>query len=101
MNVRVNIVAERKGEIKKFLDRFYEKDMKVDNDVSEWMYTYYRPLDVIDLISVLIDNPGKYCLTPWISIDSDFFVKVTDENINMLIKYLLLKNENELYTKFI
>lgn len=89
MPVTVNLVSEKQGEIKKFLERFYQKEVNIDDDVGQWIYIYHKPLDAIDLISAVIDNNEDYRLNMSVQIEKGDTWKVTAENYNMIIKGLL------------
>lgn len=90
MPVTVSLVSERQGEIKKFLERFYQSEVNIDEDVGQWIYIYHKPLDAIDLISAVIDNNDDYKLDISVQVEKGDTWKVTAENHNIIIKGLLL-----------
>jgi len=63
MYVTVNLLSKKPGEIKNFLESYYQKKLDMDNDVGHWIYVYYKPLQAIDLISTVIDNSDKHKMT--------------------------------------
>lgn len=83
----VNLYSETSGEIKKFLDLFYSRNMELSNDLF-WEISYDNPIDMIELISCFIDNKDKFKVNIWISIDNGVFINVTDNNLNSIIKYI-------------
>lgn len=94
----VKLYSNKSGEIYNFLNSFLntKKDTHSKNSVSsdmyldclEWKCTYYNPIDIADIIGVFIDNSYKYKINMWISLDKDFFLKITENNANSIIKYL-------------
>jgi len=69
MYVTVNLLSKKPGEIKNFLESYYQKKLDMDNDVGHWIYVYYKPLQAIDLISTVIDNSDKHKMTLLIQVD--------------------------------
>ncbi len=89
MAVLVNLWSRRMGEIKRFLEKYYEKDINMDEEVEQWIYIYSKPLDAIDIISAVIDNNDKYQINVCIQVDKGDIHPVTYENHNDIIKGLL------------
>ncbi len=50
--------------------------------------SFDNPIELVDLISVVIDNTDKYPISAWINLDEDIYIKITNSNINEIIKYL-------------
>ncbi len=86
MAITVNLWSDKAGEIKRFLEKYYEKDIKMDDDVEQLIYVYEKPLEAVDLISVVMDNKDKYRLSLCIQVDSHDIHPVTAENHNDIIK---------------
>ena len=89
MAVLVNLWSKQSGEIKRFLEKYYEKEIKMDNEVEQWVYIYSRPLDSIDIISALMDNFDKYKIFLFIQIDKGEIHPLTLENYNDVIKGII------------
>lgn len=83
----VNFYSEINGEIKKFLESYYSKNLILDNNLF-YKQEFENPIDMIDIISCFIDNSEKFKINLWISFDEDVYICVTTNNINKLIKYL-------------
>ncbi len=83
----VALYSEKTGEIKKFLEAFYSKNFNLDNNLY-WENKYQNPIDMIDLISVFIDNKEKFKINLWLSLDENIYICVTEKNLDKLIKYL-------------
>ena len=87
MLASVNLFSTKENEINKFLDSFYQK--KVDtNYLLSWSKEYNNPIDIIDIMSALIDNNETYDISMWISLDEGFFINVTEENADKIIRYI-------------
>lgn len=95
MSVLVNLWSRKTGEIKNFLERYYQKDIKMDEDVGQWIYIYNKPLDAIDIICTLMDNQEKFQISLCIQVDKGDVHAVTPENYNDIIKglYILFYEE--------
>ncbi|TYQ12935.1 UNVERIFIED_CONTAM: hypothetical protein Cloal_3976 [Acetivibrio alkalicellulosi] len=89
MYVTVNLSSKKTGEIKNFLERFYQKDINMDEDVEQWIYVYRKPLEAIDMISTVIDNNDKHKISVCVQVDRCDVHPVTYENYNDIIKALL------------
>ena len=87
MGVVISLYSDKENEIKKFLDAFYEKNVKIAEDFT-WDYCFKNPVDSADIIGVYIDNKDKFKINMWISFDKGFFINVTENNVNKIIKYL-------------
>ena len=83
----IAMYSEKTGEIKKFLEAFYSKNFNLDNNLY-WENKYQNPIDMIDLISVFIDNKEKFKINLWLSLDENIYICVTEKNLDKLIKYL-------------
>ncbi|HEX3028881.1 MAG TPA: hypothetical protein VHT34_06175 [Clostridia bacterium] len=89
MSIAVSLWSNKVGELKNFLERYYQKDVKMEEDVGQWVYIYSKPLDAIDIISAAIDNNDKYKLGICIQIDKGDLHNITVENHNDVIKGIL------------
>lgn len=95
MAIAVNLWSQKNGEIKRFLERYYQKPVIMDDDIGQWVYIYNKPLDAIDMISALIDNTDKYKISMCIQLDKGDVHPVTTENHNDIIKGILCLFYNE------
>ncbi len=89
MSLLVSLSSFNNGEIKNFLERFYQKDIIMDDDVAQWAYTFRKPLDAIDLICAIIDNDHQFNISVDIQMDNGNVHNVTSLNCNDIIKGLL------------
>lgn len=83
----VNIYSEKNNEIKKFLELFYTKNFNMNN-IFSYNKEFDNPIEMIDLISCFVDNNDKFEISIWISIDEGIYIKINENNVNSIIKYL-------------
>lgn len=88
MCISVNLYSRYAGEINIFLERFYEKELKIDKDLNQWVHICNKPLEVVDIISALIDNEDVYSIVMYIQVGNGDFQPVTSENYNYIIEAL-------------
>lgn len=67
-----------------FLSKFYNK--KIEKSTEE--FSFDNPIELIDMISAVIDNNDNYPISIWINLDEDIYIKITNSNINDIIKYI-------------
>ena len=85
MSVVVNLYSEDNNEISRFLDSYNKEKV---NNILEWKKEFKNPIEIADIIGVFIDNNENYDINMWISLDADFFINVTDNNADQIIRYL-------------
>lgn len=83
----VNLYSEENGEISRFLSSFYNKEIKLDNDLK-WENKYENSIEIADIIGAFIDNNDKYKINMWISLDEGAFLNVSNDNADSIIRYL-------------
>lgn len=92
MGTIVKLFSNEKGEIYKFLNRFYNKtNINVDEEKSsllEWEKIYRNPIEMADIMGVFIDNKDDFKINMWISLDKDVLINVSENNVDELIRYL-------------
>lgn len=86
MNLTVNLWSSKKGEIKRFLDVFYNTESNMDEEADEWAHVYNRPLEAVDIINALMDNSDKYQINLCIQIDEGQMYHITSDNHNDVIR---------------
>ena len=87
MKTKINFYSEIKSEIKKFLEKYYSKNLNLENNLF-FEQEFDNPIDMIDIISCFVDNNDKFKINLWISLDKDVYICVTNNNIDSLIKYI-------------
>lgn len=89
MSILVSLWSRKPGEIRRFLQSYYEKNVNIDEDVEQWMYVYNKPMNAVDLISAVIDNNDKYEISIYIQVNKGDVHPVTFENHNDIIKSII------------
>ena len=87
MNAKVNLFSEKKGEINKFLSKFYNTNLDIDKKL-QWEKEYANPVELAELVGIYIDNSEDYSLNMWICLDKNVFIQINSENADIFIKYL-------------
>lgn len=80
----INLLCKDHSKLLSFLEKFYNK--KFDKSIEN--FSFENPIEMIDLLSAIIDNNDKYDISAWINLDEDLFLKVTNSNLNEIVKYL-------------
>lgn len=98
MSLTVNLWSRRTGEVKRFLEKFYKRKIEFDDGGKEWVCTYGKPLEAVDIISAVLDNDDTYQINICICLDGGQLHHVTHENHNEIVKdmFQLFYNENVL-----
>jgi len=97
MSLTVSLWSKKEGEIRKFLEEYYESEVFLDDDVDQWSYVYNKPLESVDIISALMDNNHKYDISIGIQVGEGEIYTVTEENHNDVIKgiFVLFYDESQ------
>ena len=83
----LKLFSHKKGELNKFLSKFYNTNLNIENELK-FKKEYTNPIDLTEIIGVFIDNSDDYEIKMWISLDRDIFINITNENADLIIKYL-------------
>ncbi len=89
MAITVSMWSDKKGEIKRFLSSFYQKEVKMDEDIGQWIYVYNKPLEAIDIISAVMDNKDKFRISMCLQVDRADVHIITEQNHNDIVKGIL------------
>lgn len=81
---KISLYCENENLLTTFLNKYYNKD--IPNTMED--ISFDNPIELVDLISVVIDNNDTYPISAWINLDEDIYIKITSSNINEIIKYL-------------
>lgn len=88
----LNLFSESKEKLEEFLKNFYNS--KFDLKEAKFERSFGNPIDMIDLISAIVDNSDKYQIGIWISIDKNIFINITELNLDKIIRYLYERYPN-------
>lgn len=80
----LNLYCKDQNELSTFLEKFYNK--KFEKSIEN--ITFENPIEMVDLISAIIDNSDRYNISAWVNLDEDIFIKISNSNLNDIIKYL-------------
>ncbi len=83
----VNLYSEKKGEINKFLSKFYNTNIEL-KDSLKWEKEYKNPIEITDLIGVYIDNIDAFDINMLVCLDKNVYINITERNGNNIIAYL-------------
>ena len=56
----VNLYSDKSGEIKKFLNLFYDKNNNIEDNSFKWEKSYENPVEISDIIGTFIENNDKF-----------------------------------------
>ena len=87
MITTLKLVSKKSGEINKFLSKFYNTNLNIENKLK-FRKEYNNPIELAEIIGVFIDNTDSFEIKMWISLDKDVFINITENNANNIIKYL-------------
>ena len=87
INTVLKLLSPKKGEINKFLSKFYNTNLNIENDLK-FKKEYSNPIELSEIIGVFIDNSDDYEIKMWISLDKNIFINITNYNADLIIKYL-------------
>lgn len=88
MKTFLKLYSDKAGEIKNFLQHLYSNsNVKLQDDLF-WKKEFENPLEMVDIISVLIDNQENFKINIWICLDKDILINVNKNNADEIIRYL-------------
>lgn len=87
MIAKINLYSNKKGELNRFLSKFYETNLEIE-DSLKWEKEYKNPIELADLIAAFSDNSDDFDLSMWISLDKNIFIHITVDNTDAIIRYL-------------
>lgn len=87
MGAIIDIYSEKPNEIKNFIDKFYESNVTLQNDLK-YEISFENPVQTSDIISAFIDNNDKFDIHMWLCLDKGVFINITEHNADKIIRYL-------------
>lgn len=88
MSATVNLYSDKAGEIKRFLDIFYNNENLNIEDDLKWEKKFINPVEISDIIGTLIENNDKFKINMWVSFDKNIFINITENNADKIIRYI-------------
>ena len=83
----VNLFSNKKGEINRFLSKFYNTNIELQDNLR-WEKEYKNPVEISELIGVFIDNIDDFEINMFVSLDRNIYINITEKNGNSIIQYL-------------
>lgn len=93
-DVTVTLLSQKPSELNKFLSRYFDEEVDVADEAFMWSCIYEEPLAGVNLISTLIDNNENFKIDALISIEHLDSIKVSEDNIDDLIKLMYFRYYN-------
>lgn len=90
MEIAVTLKTRKNGEIKRFIDVYYERDLKMRPEVKQVTFIFYNPIEAHDMVSVFVDNCIDFDIDLWVSLD-DLNVRATQNNLYLVLCAILAK----------
>lgn len=87
--VIVTLLAQKPSELSRFLKSYYEKEIIYEEGAYSWSCYFDKPKETVSLLSALMDNNDSFQIQPILSLDKNTTFRVTDKNIEDLIKILI------------
>ncbi len=87
INPNLSLFSTNLNDINLFLSKFYSKEITEFTD-KNCKLNFDDPIELASILSAVVDNNDKYNIVAWINLDEDTYIKVTEDNLNEIIKYL-------------
>ena len=82
LSTTVNLYSDKKGEIIRFLNSFYNNNNFDNTELLKWEKTFENPVEISDIIGTFIENNEKFKINMWVSFDKNIFINITDNNVD-------------------
>lgn len=83
----IQFYSNKDGEIFNFLSR-YNKELDINLHSLEWEKEYDNPIEIATILGVFADNIDDFDIVMWISLDKGYYIKITPNNADSIIRYL-------------
>ena len=88
MSTIVNLYSDKKGEIKRFLNSFYNNKENNNDELLKWEKIFDNPVEISDIIGTFIENNDSFKINMWVSFDKNIFINITENNADKIIRYI-------------
>ncbi len=88
-DIIISFITNKQGELKKFIDKFYDIDSNISQTTFRLSYTVQTLIETIDIISVLVDNDDLYNIEVFVQTNKNNILKITPENVEIYIRYVI------------
>ncbi|MBR3133297.1 MAG: hypothetical protein IKG42_04460 [Clostridia bacterium] len=83
----LNLFSINLNDINNFLSKFYSKNITSFSN-QNCKLNFENPTELVSILSAIIDNNETFKITAWLNLDNETFIKVTENNLDEIIKYL-------------
>lgn len=90
-DVTITLLSQKPSELNQFLNTYFDQKVEVAEGAFMWSCIYQEPLASVSLISTLMDNNEKYKIEALISIEHLDSIRVSEDNIEDLIKLMYFR----------
>lgn len=87
LKTSINLYSTKNGEIKHFLNSYYNKKIVLDNNLK-YIIFFENPTEMASMIGTFIENTDRYKINMWISIDRGIYINITEHNADKIIRYI-------------
>lgn len=88
MEIAVTFRAGKTGEIKRFIDGYYEREHELSPEVRQLTFLFSRPLEAHDMVSVFVDNSCDFDMELWVGMEG-LNMRATQENLYVVLLSIL------------
>lgn len=87
MKSSISLYSTKIGEIEHFLNSYYNKKILLDNNLK-YIIFFENPTEMASMIGTFIENNDRYKISMWISFDKHFYINITQNNADKIIRYI-------------
>ena len=93
----IKFYSNKDGEIFNFLSKYHKsaensykhiQDLDVYLHSLEWQKEYKNPIEVATVLGVFAYNMEDFDIVMWVSLDKGYYIKITPNNADSIIRYL-------------
>lgn len=85
---KVILFSSKIGEINNFLNKFYTSTQNITANTLSWEKHFPNPVDISEIVAAFSDNHTNFDIDMWVSFDTDVFIKISPNNVDLVIKYI-------------
>ncbi len=90
MEVCVTLRAKTHGEIRRFLNAYYERELDLQPGATQVTIMFSRPIEAHDMVSVFVDNCCDSGLELWVDLGG-VNIRATEKNLYLVLCAILAK----------
>ena len=93
----VTLLSKKPCELNRFIMKYSDQNMNAEERSFRWSCEYHRSLETSLILATLIDNEENYQIEAYLSINHQENIHVTQNNIETILKHLLLLDTNHFH----